>query len=756
MKRNGVLYTLALLSCFITTNTLPVLGDSWHFNTSILQNPEQVRQKLAEDAQKEGYTYNEVTFHPTDNESRNLRGIFLEKPNARATVVFTAGFWPGKKEPFAPFVKLAPKDCNLFFIELTNHGESDDYSVCESTTTCLTPSCFTLPSLNCLQIPRLPNIFGCSICKLLKFIGNLKKYGTKEHFDIRGALEYTAQKTGGKPIVLFGWCAGGFHVIKTIIKLQEMNQQTGQDLLQMYNIQGLIVDSAVTSLTNTIKWLPNYIQKHYLAKTPQSKGFWGKIKSVATSITKDFLRLFLLALESWIKPTLEKNKAETNLHKNIEKLENIPVLAIHCKNDELTKWKDSKKLIDKIQNADLWLIENSSHVKNHLKHKEEYKQRMENWLNKIIKKGPKKQMQKKILEQMIHLVNQIIKLIDSSTDDNPKKQFLNLLQQFATLLNMPNNGLSQDDKDQIAQIFTEIGENPDKIKIKIKLQKVRKILINALNKITNNNNSNDRENQRISICNQMIQLIDKMIKIYKNPTKSNNPQQEIEKLGNQFETLLQSPNSNLSENQKIKIKRELKKVSQAGSLTEIIYILENIKRILKNEKYKPFKIGPTNNTSTNSSTKEKPLEVMPTFNKKNKKQETDQPKTNNLNNKSKSKTGNNSKVPSRPRGSSSRSSSARRSPRSSSSSSSRPYYNNNSSYGNPGRRGGGYNYGGSSSTPTGSWPQRSQKQQQQQSTEIIVTSRDIGCLDEIYGPEMKDQPDYIFERQKRKPTYYYG
>jgi len=681
MRKNGVLCSLVLLSCFIASNVsckfVPCkLANTWHFNTTVLNNPQLIRQNLKEDAPREGYEYQEVDFHPVNDQNKTLKGIFLERPNARATIIFTPGFWPGLKEKFATFVKIMPKDCNLFFIELINHGQSDDYSCCSSVATCCTPSC----CLNnpALQMPSCFNISGlncmkCSFCKLIKFALNLKKYGTEEHLSIIGALDYTAEKTNRKPIVLFGWCAGAFHSARTLLKLKEFSQKADQNLIEAYNIQGLIFESGFGSLTDMIKGLYLFMNKKVIPGCMgggQSSGFLGKIKSALRFLGTGLSNLLLKGLEFWVRPALEKNHAETNLYDKIHLLEDLPIFVSHSEGDELSGWRKTKQLVDRMQNKELWLTPGSSHATKHLKHKDEYKQKMKDWLDKIIHYTPSDDNTNEIRQQMIRIIDQMIKIV---------KQVL------------------------------ETAKKPD-----------------------------------------------------------GNAEQKIENLGKKFEELLKkfkeflnNPDSDLSEETKDKIKKELKKIIRGTPPVEIIEILDEIKKLLQNPNYEP-KSRIKKSTGRPLPQKNK-LEESPANNKLNPWENFLPPRGNkDRNNKEEkpratryaptSKNNSKSSSPSRSR--------SRRTPSSSGSSYPRNYgsnypYNDNGDYNNTAGGYPAYNGTDGSGMSGRSWPRENTNQKNNKSQETPVTSRDMLYLDERYGPEMEDQPDSVV-RRRRYPRQNYN
>jgi len=631
MRRNIFISLIILLSTTITSNMLCVLipndlGDSWHFNTEILKNSETTRQRLiAEDG------FQPIDFHPANNNEKVLKGLFLERPDARATIIFTPGFWPGLKEPFAPFVKLAPEDCNLLFIELTNHGESSDHSCCSSAATCLTPSpCIKMPSCldffkglgmpSCLDITS-SSFLGCSSCKALRFMCSLKKYGTEEYLDVIGAIQHISEKTNRKPIILFGWCSGAFHSAQTLIKLKQIGQEQGQDLIKQFNIQGLIFDSGFGSLTDMIEGsyhhINNLIIPEYMKNGEETSGPLGMLKRGFDYVKIGVTNVILKALEVWVRPSLEKNLPETNLYDNIHKLGNLPIFVIHCENDDLSTWEKVRQLVNNMQNKELWLIPESTHAKNHLKHKEEYFAQMRSWINQVLANIPVKNEipNGQIVQEMIRIIDTIIGHMENETE-NSEQEAQALFMRFMELLNNPIYNIPQETREQIQEkIANLIAAENNTTEAKRILNEIKEVLEKLNQNISTQPDSNaststttnpqkHAPNNPISI--RMIRILDELMR----EDQSSTSLEEAERLAQQFETLLDHPANNISPEDKERIRTIINNLKNTRTMDQktIKEHLTEMRRIL--DPQGKIKLLKSNNNvesnQTNSLLNEKP------------------------------------------------------------------------------------------------------------------------------------------------------
>lgn len=324
-------------TCICTEN----LGDSWHFDSKTLRDPQLTKKKLIEDGCKQVYFENEG--------KTKLSGLFLERKDARATIIFTHGFCPGGKEAFAPFLKLAPDYCNLLFIDLKGYGESEG-----------------------------PNM-----------LYNINNYGSEEYKDILGAIKFvnTNETTKNTPVIVFGWCAGAFNSATALTKLQASSTPSDNKIKNSH-IKGLIFDSGFGSISEISDVPKKHIQESYLPGV-FAKFYSGNKKRASQSYICQLTILMLAPLfkilEFFIKPQIQKREAQTNLYDKIQDLK-TPVLIIHSQDDTYAKWDNVKELSDSIPNKEIWLIEKgkSGHANNHLKVKQEYKDHLQAWTDAIL------------------------------------------------------------------------------------------------------------------------------------------------------------------------------------------------------------------------------------------------------------------------------------------------------------------------------------------------------------------------------------
>jgi len=311
------------------------LGTSWHFDTKILRNQKLTKNKLLQEG------FEQIYFESEQNIT--ITGLFLERKNSTCTIIFSHGFCPGGKEVFAPFVKIAPENCNLLFLDLMGYGESEG-----------------------------PSLFS-----------NAKNYGKNDYKAIVSAIKFVNKKTYAKPIIIFGWCSGAFNSATAVIHLKND--------LQKLHVIGLIFDSGFGSIIEMShipflhldnKYIPKFVLKLYGGDKKRAKQSY--LCKFSTLCCKSFLHTINL----FIKPSIRKREPETNLYDKIQTIE-IPVFIIHTQDDNYAPWENVQKLVEKIPQKELWIIENdrSLHAANHLKLKDEYKEHMGIWINEIISKN---------------------------------------------------------------------------------------------------------------------------------------------------------------------------------------------------------------------------------------------------------------------------------------------------------------------------------------------------------------------------------
>jgi len=333
MKLKTIFLMLLILNIPIHAEEI---GNSWHFDTKILRDRKATKVKLLEEG------FQEVTF--TTEDGYQLTGLFLERENAKATISFFHGFCPGGKEGFAPFVKIAPQDCNLLFVDMRGYGDS--------------------------QGP--------------KFLPNLKNYGRDDYKDVECVAEFVKEKTNGKPQIIFGWCSGAFHTTTALLKMKEKmvgEKKKDEDL----NIKGLVFDSGFGSIEQIATAPLHHIKNKFVPNllTPLYGGDRKKAKeSALCRFTSYCFSVFMHIAGLFILPPIIKREPKTNLFDKIQKADQTPILVIHAENDKYAPWKKQQKLVEKIPQRTVWLIEKgkSSHAENHLKVKNEYKRKMGTWM----------------------------------------------------------------------------------------------------------------------------------------------------------------------------------------------------------------------------------------------------------------------------------------------------------------------------------------------------------------------------------------
>jgi hypothetical protein len=134
-----------------------------YFNGKKLAEADVMRERLIT---QEGFKLVDVTA----TDGVKLKGLLRLCPNAPYTVVSFSGFIPGIKEGMATLIELLPSNVNILLVEARGHGQSEG-----------------------------------------RFISLLGDYGLTEHFDVMGSLAYTHEVTQNSPIIVHGFCMGGYN-----------------------------------------------------------------------------------------------------------------------------------------------------------------------------------------------------------------------------------------------------------------------------------------------------------------------------------------------------------------------------------------------------------------------------------------------------------------------------------------------------------------------------------------------------------------
>jgi len=398
-KLNGVISYLLVFSLSFSVFS-QTWCNSWHYNQD--NNPDRITERLLQ----AGFVQGE--YDVPDSEQK-ISISFLNRENAKATIVFFHSFFPETKESFAPFLKTAPQNCNLAFVDT--------------------------------RISRNANIPW-----------------TDEYQDIICSLMHISQRTNGLPIILYGCRTGAFFAATTLAKIAEHNPEA----IGNANIKGMILDSMFVS-AEQINRAKNIIYERqqelgtgdeqeeiHLEQAPnnnqqQRDGLTDIFRSIGKGIktflasydtVKNFVAEFLKKipvagkifehmeqeklctfciinmviswLPKWIQNVVGKiqlftividvlkailgnnylqDNQEIHLRDEVEKLACLPLLIIHAKDDPITPLENLTELAQKIPHAQTWLIDeghvNDQQLHPHLNHELEdgYRNALQQFLN---------------------------------------------------------------------------------------------------------------------------------------------------------------------------------------------------------------------------------------------------------------------------------------------------------------------------------------------------------------------------------------
>jgi pimeloyl-ACP methyl ester carboxylesterase len=292
------------------------------YSPSLWAHYSAVRENLKQNG------FNEIYFETPDK--LKLNGLFLERPNARCTVIICAGWLPGKLEGMADFFEILPPYCNILFFDSRGHAKSEG--------------------------------------SLFKYVW---RYGTSEYNDALGAIAF-AKKSSSLPIIICGVCAGAFNAAHALITLEKRN------LTEKLQIKGLIFDSgwgSVTkmSYTNTLgnieKALVLSLASLYKTKALFKESFCFKALSTWAQYS------YTIAHSLCVKPLVAQYEDTTNLFDKIHLIQS-PILFVHGCNDNIAYIEDAMALSALAQRKECLWIDYSSHAAHHIKHKNLYQEKL--------------------------------------------------------------------------------------------------------------------------------------------------------------------------------------------------------------------------------------------------------------------------------------------------------------------------------------------------------------------------------------------
>lgn len=273
------------------------------------------------------------TFFTTED-GYTLHGLWRKAEHADFTIIFCAGWLPGKQTGMATFVEMMPQNCNILFFNGRGKGNSTGKL-------------------------SLLNIFN---------------YGVHEHKDVIAAIRHAHKLGEQKPIILHGICVGAYLAARAVCALTPTDRQG-------YNIKGLVIDSGFDSINSMAKSLPENrincsIKPFFLKKLMHT--------------------MFGYARKLFYDPWMMRHEQKINISIPLPDAQ-VPVFFIHSDDDQDAPYKTIESLIDTtvktIPQSRSWLIhydqkENSKghHGVHHLKHKYEYCARLLEFIQNITQK----------------------------------------------------------------------------------------------------------------------------------------------------------------------------------------------------------------------------------------------------------------------------------------------------------------------------------------------------------------------------------
>ncbi len=352
MKKH-IIFSLifSVLSSVAYTALNPIRPDMQrYFNTKFLANRAGLNQALRQEG------FQEVTFKAQDGLS--VQGLYLQRQNARYTIICCAGWMPGAKEGMAPIYAMLPTDCNILMFDARGHNQSEG-----------------------------------------SLFDSMMNYGLHEYKDIIGAIKFVRRHTN-TPLFIHGWCAGAYHAARAVVELHKSG------LLSGCNIKGLVFDSGWVSVTKAAATVPAGYIKDYIMKSvaamstmnealvnafiglPFSINYRGfEQDALVTTLHSVFSGLITGIYEYFLKGVLEYNESTTNLLEQVKKVGGmpVPVMYIHSEDDACVAIDDVKELAQHTKHKLCWWIDQpSKHVCHHLKYTHNYAHYMNYFIDTLV------------------------------------------------------------------------------------------------------------------------------------------------------------------------------------------------------------------------------------------------------------------------------------------------------------------------------------------------------------------------------------
>lgn len=303
--------------------------ESKFFNTHFLVHYDKVEQALISE---EGFQ--PVNFKSADG--LTLKGLYKKVEGAPYTMIFAAGFYPGRKEGLATYVKMLKDNPNILLYDARGHGKSEG-----------------------------------------KLFSNLANYGVEDFNDPIGALRFAQQQNPNGDIKFFGTCAGAFHVARALTQIDCKKER----------VTGFVYDSGYVTMLDIKpvpgmhfreKVIPNLL-KSYIYKKDTKEQI--KQRYLCKGITL-VSNLFFATFVKLITKRYELREKTMNLLHSIKKI-TCPILFVHSQDDAYSPIDSVKKLAEQTTQKQCWWIEKpSEHATHHLKHTHEYKEKLSDFLSK--------------------------------------------------------------------------------------------------------------------------------------------------------------------------------------------------------------------------------------------------------------------------------------------------------------------------------------------------------------------------------------
>lgn len=294
------------------------LENSPVFDTDQLGDPKEVIKYLSK------HGFEEVTFETLDG--KTLKGLQRIIPNAEFSFIGAGGFFPGRHTGISTWFEMLPRNCNMLLFLERYKAEG-----------------------------------------LVSFARYLPRYATKSHLDTLAAIKHLNALDEGKPIILYGSCAGAFHHLRFATLTQQAADNGNEEARRVISLVRLIIgDSTWQSVAVTAPTaVPSQIKKcSSIPTVPRWALYWA-----AKALLPSFLELY----------RRNGSEAATTLVGQMKYMP-CPVLFLHSKDDTFAPWEHTEAMIKELTDAHtadpevrkraaifLYLLEKSSHTMHYFK-----------------------------------------------------------------------------------------------------------------------------------------------------------------------------------------------------------------------------------------------------------------------------------------------------------------------------------------------------------------------------------------------------